>query len=56
MRKIILASFAMTFVLTRGVAAASAPARPVGAAPTQFAVEDTFSNGPGETGAPSRAP
>lgn len=52
MRKIIFASFAMTFMLLGGVAAASALAKPVNPAPVRFAVDGTFSSAAGETGSP----
>jgi len=53
MRKIIFTFFALTFTLLTGVAAASALAKPVeDPAPVQFAVAGTFSNRPGEAGAP----
>jgi hypothetical protein len=52
MRKVIFASLAMTFLLLGGVTAASALAKPVGPAPVQFAVDGTFSSGPGVAGIP----
>ncbi|MEV6490818.1 hypothetical protein AB0M20_19700 [Actinoplanes sp. NPDC051633] len=52
MRKITFASLAMTFLLLSGVTAANALAKPVGPAPVQFAVDGTFSSGPGVPGTP----
>jgi hypothetical protein len=52
MRKIFFTFFAMTFALMSGVAATNALAKPVGSGPVQFAVDGTFSSGPGEAGVP----
>jgi hypothetical protein len=52
MRKIIFTFFAVTFAVLSGVAATTALARPVDPAPVQFAVDGTFSTGPGEAGVP----
>jgi hypothetical protein len=52
MRKIIFTFFTMAFALLSSVAATTALAKPVDSAPVQFAVDGTFSTGPGEAGAP----
>lgn len=54
MRKLLFPALAMTFLLLSGVAAASAMAKPMDPAPVQFAVDGTFSSGPGVTGVPFR--
>jgi hypothetical protein len=50
MRKILVALFALVFVLVGGVITRSALARPVGAAPLQFPVTGAFSPGYGVPG------
>jgi hypothetical protein len=52
MRKILFTFFAVAFALLSGVAATNALAKPMGAGPVRFAVDGTFSSGPGETGVP----
>lgn len=52
MRKIIFTFFAMAFALLSGAAATHALARPVDSVPVRFAVDGTFSAGPGEAGVP----